>query len=1310
MSGNTKNLARLVKFLSITAVVTAAVVLQFQVASAATYTVTKTADTSDGTCDADCSLREAIIEANANAGLDTIDFDGALEGETIDLDNADPSDNALPIFTEEAILDGTTLSSHITLIADAQAGAVIQFINSDSGNVMKGVNLSGGYYGVYALGTTGLTLGGSAAGDGNTIDGYTNSGFFLDSDDDSFILGNTLGGTDGGDVGINATNCTNLTLGGTAAGAKNIVVGNSYGIAVGTVDTLSILGNWIGTEDGTTANANGWGIYLAGTLTDVTIGGTAAGSRNVISGNTAGGVNVTTATATNVLIQGNYIGTNAAGDDALANGSGIITDSAITIGGTAVGAGNVISGNTERNILLEGAGDTAEVANLTGSTVQGNLIGLNAAGTAAIVGGAGHGIQIYNSHNTIGGTTASARNIISGNSWDGILLQGAFSLVQNNIIEGNYIGTNAAGDAAIANGNNGVEVISGASLNFIGVASYGNLISGNTQRGVYIDNSSDSNTVAGNIIGLNAAGTDAVANGFSGIQVNSSNSTLIGGTSSASRNVISGNSAQGVVLSGTSTGNILEKNYIGTDSTGSAAVGNSSYGIYIVDFAASNFIGVAGYGNMVSGNGARGILILGDDADNNSFQGNVVGLSADGTTALGNADGGIVIVNADGTVIGTANTPTARNIVSSNTEGIWIWGGADNTIVVNNYIGLASDGITVRANTSNGIRIENGTASSIIGGTATGAGNTAAASTGNSCYAVMGDSGDFNAFRHNSCVNESATVMNITRGGTANENLASPVVTAETSTTSEVFGTAFANAAVDIFVDGVYSASATADGDGAWSKTLSVGSGGLVSASATNGTLSSSATTTPQVAVADDVSNPTASSLSPEDNATGVSTTSNLVLTFNEVVVIGTGDIVIKKSSDNSTVETIDVTDGAKVTGTETTALTINPATTLGALVEYYVQVPATAVDDLSGNSYAGILDTTSWSFTTLGTAGITVSEVSGDTSEDGDTATFTIQLDTEPSADVVIAVSSSNTAEGTVSPASLTFTNEDWATPKTVTVTGVADDVNDGDSVFTVVLGAATSADSNYNALNPADVSVTNNDVPSTPTGGGGSPVSHHSDSGPTSSGSSDSDTSSAMDFVVPTHWAAQYLTKLLENDYVMNVARHEASLLSLLEEMFTSPDQGVNRGEALQFLLIYNEMDLGNESSDGLAFSDVPADYLRAAYIDFASHAGLVNGYSDGSFGPELTVNRAEVLKMVSMFFGDSVDTSLKGSALLAEYGLSENPFSDLDLNEWFAPYVLYMYSNGVVEGYGDGTFGAGNPVTFAELLKIVTLHQEL
>lgn len=110
-------------------------------------------------------------------------------------------------------------------------------------------------------------------------------------------------------------------------------------------------------------------------------------------------------------------------------------------------------------------------------------------------------------------------------------------------------------------------------------------------------------------------------------------------------------------------------------------------------------------------------------------------------------------------------------------------------------------------------------------------------------------------------------------------------------------------------------------------------------------------------------------------------------------------------------------------------------------------------------------------------TAGVLVSLISGHTDEGGTTATFTVVLSSQPTANVGIALSSSNTAEGTVTPTGLNFTNVNWNSAQTVTITGVNDQVTDGNITFTIVTAAAVSVDTRYNGFDPADVVVVNDD-----------------------------------------------------------------------------------------------------------------------------------------------------------------------------------------------------------------------------------------
>jgi Ca2+-binding RTX toxin-like protein len=118
-----------------------------------------------------------------------------------------------------------------------------------------------------------------------------------------------------------------------------------------------------------------------------------------------------------------------------------------------------------------------------------------------------------------------------------------------------------------------------------------------------------------------------------------------------------------------------------------------------------------------------------------------------------------------------------------------------------------------------------------------------------------------------------------------------------------------------------------------------------------------------------DTTPPTASSLGPADNATGVGVADNLVINFSEAIQKGTGNLVIKKLSDNSVVETIAATaDNITVSGSQ---MTINPTADLGKGTDYYVEIANGAIQDIAGNNYAGITGNSTWNFTTQGTAAI---------------------------------------------------------------------------------------------------------------------------------------------------------------------------------------------------------------------------------------------------------------------------------------------------------------------------------------------------
>lgn len=196
------------------------------------------------------------------------------------------------------------------------------------------------------------------------------------------------------------------------------------------------------------------------------------------------------------------------------------------------------------------------------------------------------------------------------------------------------------------------------------------------------------------------------------------------------------------------------------------------------------------------------------------------------------------------------------------------------------------------------------------------------------------------------------------------------------------------------------------------------------------------------------------------------------------------------------------------------------------------------------------------------------------------------------------------------------------------------------------------------------------------------------------------------------PDHWSEGYVKHLAEEESLIETAVAIPTFMDILMAIFTTPDEPMSRSYGLEFLMAIANYPLSTItlSTRTLGFSDLDLENEQTAFIQFAYENDLVHGYPDGTFQPDRIVNRAEALKLCTYFFQGDWNHQVFGDELLTTFELTENPFSDVDLNQWYAPYVIFAYSKGVVSGYGDGTFGPGNPVTFAEFLKIATLMQNV
>ena len=386
------------------------------------------------------------------------------------------------------------------------------------------------------------------------------------------------------------------------------------------------------------------------------------------------------------------------------NSTGTVLDGLVISAGSSTVKGLIITGFAKPN-SFGGTGITLNSKG--GNVIAGNFIGTDANGTNAIPNYVGIFVNACD-NNVIGGSQPASRNLISGNAFVGINIQGHGAY--NNLVLGNFIGTNRSASGALGNGDAGVLFVDTGTASSAGEigganAGAGNVISGNGRIGIATQSSGTGLKIHGNLIGTDVTGKSAVPNKYYGISVNSLGSLLvIGGSAVGDRNLISGNGYNGIVIT-QNTGTVVLNNYIGTDITGKKALGNKSTGIVMQ--ADSNTVGGLGPNdaNVISANGGAGILIQGDPTNNTtgSFDfvvGNFIGVGADGTTPLGNAGAGVSMSVPKGSTNVIGGQGKARNIIAFNSgPGVQINGGTTNLISGNSIrsnggLGIALDILT----------------------------------------------------------------------------------------------------------------------------------------------------------------------------------------------------------------------------------------------------------------------------------------------------------------------------------------------------------------------------------------------------------------------------------------------------------------------------------------------------------------------------------------------------------------------------------------------------------------------------------------
>jgi hypothetical protein len=297
-----------------------------------------------------------------------------------------------------------------------------------------------------------------------------------------------------------------------------------------------------------------------------------------------------------------------------------------------------------------------EIENFQGSGIRINGPAANHTTVVGdeIVSNGSNGVTIVNSaYNVIG--ESHHGDLISLNGGDGVRITGAGS-VRNHVVD-DFIGTTSDGSSAAGNGRNGVEIDNGASSNVV----RGSVLSGNAGTGVWIhDAGTSNNKVRGNYIGTNAASSTDMGNGTNGVAIGfgASNNRVVGG------NVIGNNTGTGVYLFGAGTdGNTVSGNFLGTDATGTVALGNTLRGVDIRDGADWNTV----TRNLIAFNGDYGVLV--DNASHDAILSNSI--YGNGVGGIGLFDGANNNQSAPGltsAVVSTSRTTLTGTLDTANTR------------------------------------------------------------------------------------------------------------------------------------------------------------------------------------------------------------------------------------------------------------------------------------------------------------------------------------------------------------------------------------------------------------------------------------------------------------------------------------------------------------------------------------------------------------------------------------------------------------------------------------------------------------------
>ncbi len=658
--------------------------------SAATFTVTSTNGSGPG------SLRQAILDANAAVGVDTLSFNIASAGLTIQVTNA------LPAITEALTVDGASQPGY--------AGVPLIELSGQFGtNGLEGLRIEAGPVTLRSLLINRFKADGVkiVGGSGHLIEGCT--------------IGLDAGGNDQGNTlsGISITNATDVTLGGPAAEQRNVISGNTQnGIYLASVSAsnISIRGNFIGLNRTGNVGNGAHGVNVNQSAAN-TIGGDTPAARNVISHNGQTGVLLTGAGASNNVVAGNFIGTGSdgTGDQGNSNDGVQVNNAAGNwIGGLGAALANVIGGNNNDGLELTGAG-------ASNNMVAGNRIGLDALGGA--LGNSAAGIR-FNSNarsNTVGLAVTDGANWIQNNGGGGVEINSGTNNTDDNTSEFSpaieptfslpgltYTVThtddsgpeslrqallevdrfaNATPDRIVFSiPGTGAKVIS--PLTPLPVPRWAVEIDGLTQPGATANTSTNEDNA---VLLIQLDGAAMTGFGY-GLELAAGGNTV--------RGLSLTRFASGALYLRGAGSNLVEACRIGVTPTGQPGANDSGVALW----SPGNRVGgiAPAARNLIAGNQDYGVVIAGDSASNNVVIGNFIGLIGP-TNALGHGRDGVVISQASHNRIG--GTLEEGNLIRFSQEnGVNVLSGDGNVILGNRFVGNGGKFIALNSGANGGIR------------------------------------------------------------------------------------------------------------------------------------------------------------------------------------------------------------------------------------------------------------------------------------------------------------------------------------------------------------------------------------------------------------------------------------------------------------------------------------------------------------------------------------------------------------------------------------------------------------------------------